>query len=87
MQPGSIWDHDLWADVYAVSDSQTKKVLVQLYRLVLDMRNNDVLAQQIADKVSRRDKLILSVGVKVWGVIFTGLLVADTILHIIHGGH
>lgn len=78
----SVWDHDLWQDISNVQDQQTKSVLVGIYRLILDMRESDVLAQKVADRINKRDKLVLSIGQKVFGAIVSAILTTDTILHI-----
>lgn len=80
--PNNLWDHDLWQDIYSIQDAETKRAVIRLYRLVLDMRESDVLAQKVADAVSRRDKLILTVGQKVVVLAGSFLILVDTALHI-----
>lgn len=80
--PG-IWDHDLWADIYDIPDPITKNVVIQMYRLILDMRNSDILADAVARKVNTERKFVLSIGAKVWGVVVSLLIATDTIVHIL----
>lgn len=49
---GSIWDHDLWRDIYSIKDPEIQRAFIGLYRLILDMRNSDVLAEAVAAKVN-----------------------------------
>jgi hypothetical protein len=79
---GGLWDHDLWSEIYAIHDTQTRQAIADLYRLVLAMRNDDVLAQKIAAAVNARDKLVLTTVQKVIGGIATALIVLDTVLHL-----
>ena len=82
MPNNDIWNHDLWQDIYSINDAETKRVMVRLYRLVLDMRNDEVLAAKIAEGIRKRDTLVLSWGQKIIGALLSALIVTDTLLHI-----
>lgn len=84
MNPESIWDHDLWEDIYNTKDIHLQLLLVRMYRLILDMHNKDVLGQQIAHALKGERKLYLSAGQKIGGFIMALLLFADTLSHIFH---
>lgn len=83
----SVWDHDLWEMIYELPDKSTKDVAAHLYRLILDMRNNDVLAQKIASAVNVRNQRHW----KLWhkALIATGAIVMliGNIISIAHGVH
>lgn len=83
----SIWDHDLWADIYAVKDAETQRILIRLYRLILDMHNKDVLSEQIAHALKGERKIYLSIGQKIGGFILAVLLAADAAANILHYFH
>lgn len=78
----SIWDHDLWADIYAVEDEQSRIVLIRLYRLTLDMHNKDILAEQIAHALKGERKIYLSITQKIGAGILGVLLATDAAIHI-----
>lgn len=80
----SIWDHDLWQEIYDIPDPLVKNVCVNLYRLVLDMRNADVLAAKIADQVNKDRRFVLTGVQKFGGFILGALILADTISHFFH---
>lgn len=48
---GSIWDHDLWQNIYSIQDADARTVCIALYRLILDMRNDEVLAAAVAKRI------------------------------------
>lgn len=54
MPRGELWEHDLWQQIYDVPEPVTKNTLAHLYRLILDMRENDVMAQRIAAAIGNR---------------------------------
>lgn len=78
----SIWDHDLWQEIYDVQDPISKNVFVNLYRLILDMREGDVLAQKVADRINKRDRLVLTWTQKIIGTGMSILVAVDTYFHI-----
>jgi hypothetical protein len=80
----SVWDHDLWQEIYAIHDPEIKAVLASLYRLILDMRESDVLADKISARVNQDRKIALSVGAKVWGALLGAAILVDIILNHIH---
>lgn len=83
MRRESIWDHDLWADIYKV-ENPTQIVLVRMYRLILDMHDKDILAEQIALALKGERKLILSGAQKFAAGIMSVIITLDTIAHIFH---
>lgn len=80
----TIWDHDLWSDLYAIDDPEIKTVTIRLYRLILDMHNKDVLAEQIASALKGERKLILSSSQRVVVLLFNALLAADLVTRLFH---
>lgn len=82
MPNNHLWEHDLWQDIYSINDAETKRAMVRLYRLVLDMRNDEVLAAKIAEGIRKRDKLLLTTGQKIFTGIGAFLLCLDTALHL-----
>lgn len=78
----SVWDHDLWADIYDVPDPITKNTIAQLYRLILDMRESDVLAQKVAAAINKERRLALTFVQKTVGLAFGVLLAVDTGVHL-----
>lgn len=77
-----LWDHDLWADLYDIPDPVTKNVVAQLYRLVLDMRESDILAQKIAAAVNRERAIVLTNVQKAFALLFSLIIAADTAVHL-----
>lgn len=84
MQPESIWDHDLWEDIYNTRDIHLQLLLVRMYRLILDMHNKDILSEQIAHALKGERKLYFSTGQKLGGLVMGILLSVDTVAHIFH---
>lgn len=66
----SVWDHDLWQEIYGVPDPLTRNVLVNMYRLILDMRESDILAEKVADRVNARRRMEFTLFQKVGAGVF-----------------
>lgn len=75
----SVWDHDLWQEIYDISDPKTRNACADIYRLILDMHNSDVLASKIADKVNHDRKVMFSRKQKITGAVFAFLVGASQI--------
>jgi hypothetical protein len=75
----SLWDHDLWQEIYEIEDAKTKQAIADLYRLLLDIRETDVLAAKIALKVDAEKHLILTRGQKVLSGLFAVLILSAQI--------
>lgn len=89
---GSIWDHDLWQDIYSISDADTKVVAVNLYRLILDIRNREVEADNVARRVradraaEQHDRTVkLTTFQKVIGILVGSTVFADAVRGLIFG--
>jgi len=80
----TIWDHDLWSDIYAIDDPETKTVFIRMYKLVLDMHNKDVMSEQIAHALKGERKLYLSLGQKAFAIITSLFVAVDAIAHLFH---
>ena len=74
-----VWDYDLWQEIYDIPDPLVRNVVVSIYRLILDMRESDVLAQKVADKVNRRDTVRLTLFQKGIGILVALVAVAGGI--------
>lgn len=71
----SIWDHDLWQEIYDIPEVKTRTACADLYRLILDMRDTEVFAKAVADKVNAQRQVNFSKRQKIVGTIF-GVLVS-----------
>lgn len=62
-------------------DTATKTVIADLYRLVLDMRESDVLATQIAAQIVKDRKFGLTIGARIWGAAVSAAVIVDIVLN------
>lgn len=85
-EPG-LWEHDAWERIYAIPDGSTKIAVAHLYRLILDMRESDVLAQKIAAAVNKERRLALTLVQKSFVLLFSLVLATDTAVHLYQSLH
>ena len=85
MPDRDLWEHDLWADVYGVHDAQLRHLLVQLYRLILDMRNDDVLAQKIASAIHHQAQVRFTAAQKAGATLVGLIALADFVRGVVAG--
>lgn len=80
-EPG-LWDHDAWERIYAIRDGPTRVAVAHLYKLILDMRESDVLAKKIAAAVNSERRLVLTGVQRFFAFLFALAIGVDAAVHL-----